>query len=136
MQKHKRKEFTLPALLLFGSGFALITVVATAMALAIIACFTGDPTALTGAFSLLSLIIAGAVSGFITSRANGDGGALVGILSALICSALMLAIGLVWKGGLLPFGAILNIAVFAVVSVGASLLGKKRVRIGRKHRYS
>ena len=135
MKKHKRKEFALPYLILMGAGFALLTVIATAFILAVIAYFTSNPTAMTGAFSLLALILAGAISGFVTSKVNGDGGALVGILSALICAAVILAVGLVWRGGLLPFGAVLNVAVFTVVSVGASLLGKKRVKSARAHRY-
>lgn len=126
MKKHKRKEFGFPTLLLLGSGFALVSVPIIALLLAIASYFTSNPTALTGAFSLLTLALAGALSGFVTSKANGEGGSLIGILSAVISAVVMLAVGLIWKGGLLPLGAVLNIAVFVALSCFAALLGKRR----------
>ena len=128
MTRHKRKEFSFPILLLMGAGFALGSVVAVALMLAVISYFTADPTALTGAFSLLALAIAGAISGFSTSRVRGEGGVLIGVVSAMIATAVMLAVGLVWRGGLLPLGAILNLAVFLITSVFSALAGKRRKR--------
>ena len=130
MKHHKRKEFTFPAAILLGAGFALCAVAATAFLLAAVAYFTNDPTAMTGAFSLLSLLIAGAVSGFVTSRVNGEGGSLIGAVSAIVAATLMLAIGLVWERGLLPIGVVLNLIVFIIASSASSLLGKKR----KKHK--
>ena len=130
MKKHKRKEFTFPILLLLGAGFNLVCVIAMALLLATAAYFTLDPTATTGAFSLLALIIAGAVSGFVTSRVNGEGGALIGAVSAVIAALVMLAVGLIWRGGLLPLGAVLNVIAFTVISSASALLGKKR----KKHK--
>ena len=128
MKRRKRKEFSFPILLLMGAGFALGTVSATALLLAVVSYFTADPTALTGAFSLLALVLAGAVSGFATSRVRGEGGVLVAVVSAVISTAFMLAVGLVWRRGLLPLGAILNLAVFIIVSVLCALIGKRRKR--------
>ena len=124
MKKHKRKEFSLPILLLMGAGFALCTVIAVSLILSIVAYLTSDPTAMIGAFALLSLALAGAISGFVTSRVNGEGGVLVGVLSAMICAAVMLAVGIVCKGGLLPLSAVLNIAVLVATSSFSALLGK------------
>ena len=126
MKRRKKREFSLPILLLMGAGFALCTAVAVSLILAIAAYMTSDPTAMIGAFALLSLALAGAISGFVTSRVNGDGGALVGVLSAIICAVVMLAVGLVWKGGPLPLGAVLNIAVFVATSSFSALLGKRK----------
>ena len=126
MKKHKRKELGLTALLAIGALASMATVFAMALILALISSLTKDPTSLTGAFSLLALALAGAASGFVISRLNGDGGTLVGILSVVIATALMLIIGLIWKGGLLPLGAFLNMLVFLAVGVISSLLGKKK----------
>ena len=134
MKRHTRKEFSFPALLLMGSGFALATVLAVAMLLAVVAYLSNDPTSLTAAFALLTLVLAGAVSGFVTSRVNGDGGALIGILSALICTAIIAVVGLIVKGGLIPLGAILNLAVYAVTSVAAATLAKRK-KTARRRRY-
>ena len=134
MKRHKRKEFGFPILLLMGAGFALGTVAATALGLAVLSYLTADPTAFIGAFSLLTLVIAGAVSGFVTSRVRGEGGVLVAVLSAVIATAVMLAVGLVWRGSALPLGAILNLAVFIIASVLSALIGKRKKRKSRAWR--
>lgn len=126
MKKHKRKELGLTALISIGAAISVAAVFAMALILALISSLTKDPTALTGAFSLLSLVLAGAVSGFVISRVNGDGGTLVGILSVVIATAVMIIVGLIWKGGLLPLGALLNLLVFLAVGVISSLLGKRK----------
>ncbi len=134
MKKHNKKELNLTTLLLIGAGVAIASVAAVSFALALISSFTKDPTALTGAFSLLALVLAGGISGFVTSRVNGEGGTLVGILSAVISTSVMMVAGLIWKGGFLPLGAILNLLVFLAVSVISSLLGKKRAKRMRHRR--
>lgn len=135
MKKHKRKELSLPALSLLGAAFSLVTVIAIALALAIISAFTKDPTSLTGALSLAALLIAGAVSAFTTSRINNDGGAIIGILSSVIASTVILIIGLIIKRGLLPFGSLINVMAFLGISVIFSILGKKRIKKAHKRRY-
>lgn len=135
MRKYKRKELGLTPLMLLGAGFALTVTVVVSFILAIISSLTKDPTALTGAFSLVALILSGAISGFVTSRVNGDGGALVGILASVIAASLILIVGLIWKRGLLNLGAALNILSFVGVSSVFSMLGKKRARTAhRKYR--
>ncbi len=133
MKKHKRKELGLTALLLIGAAASVGAVFVVAFILAFISSMTKDPTSMTGAFSLLALILAGAVSGFVISRANGDGGALVGILSSVIATGVMIIAGLIWKSGFLPLGALLNLLAFLAVGIFSSLLGKKRSRKRRRY---
>ena len=133
MKKHKRKELGLGALLVIGTVASVGAVFVMAFILALISSMTKDPTSLTGAFSLLALLLAGAVSGFVISRVNGEGGKLVGILSSVIATAVMMIVGLIWKGGLLPLGALLNLFAFLAVGVLASILGKKRARKRRRY---
>ena len=133
MKKHKRKELSLGAMLAIGTVASVVSVGVVAFILAIISSLTKDPTSLTGAFSLLTLVLAGAISGFVISRVMGDGASLVGTLSIAIATVAMLAVGLIWKGGLLPLGALLNLCVFLAVGVIASVLGKQRPR--KKRRY-
>ena len=135
MKKHKRKELGLTALCMIGSLFSLATIAITSFILAIISAFTKDPTALTGAFSLLTLLLSGALSGFVTSKARGDGGGLIGIISALIATGLILLVGLVWKGEFLPIGAIINAFAYLGISVIFSILGQKKLKRSRKRRY-
>ena len=133
MKKHKRKELGLGALLVIGTVASVGAVFVMAFILALISSMTKDPTSLTGAFSLLALLLAGAVSGFVISRVNGEGGKLIGILSSVIATAVMMIVGLIWKGGLLPLGALLNLFAFLAVGVLASILGKKRARKRRRY---
>ena len=133
MKKHKRKELGLGALLVIGTVASVGAVFVMAFILALISSMTKDPTSLTGAFSLLALLLAGAVSGFVISRVNSEGGKLVGILSSVIATSVMMIVGLIWKGGLLPLGALLNLFAFLAVGVLASILGKKRARKRRRY---
>lgn len=135
MKKHKRKEFGLTTLMLLGAAFALVVMLAVSFILSVISSMTKDPTSFIGAFSLLSLILSGAISGFVTSKVNGDGGVLIAILSSVISAFTILAIGLIWKGGAIKLSVPLNLLVFIAVSLIASLLGKKQPK-RKKHRYS
>lgn len=128
MKKYKKKELGLGALLGIGSGSSLICVFAVAFVLAAVSSLTKDPTALTGAFTLLTLLIAGAVSGFCISRLGGDGGVLVAILSSVVSTSAMILVGLILKKGALPLGAVLNLLAFLAVSVVFALLGKRRIK--------
>ena len=132
MKKHKRKELGLTSLILLGAGFALATVTATAFLLALISSFTKNPTALTGILSLIALLLSGAISGYVTSRVNGEGGALIGILSTVVSALLILTVGLIWRGGSLNLGMPLNLLAFIGISVLFSILGKKRIKRGHK----
>ena len=133
MKKHKRIELSPAVLIAIGTISSIASVAVMALILAVISSLTKDPTSLTGAFSLLALVLAGAVSGFLISRLVGDGGSLVSMLSIAIATALMLIVGIIWKGGLLPLGALLNLLVFLAVGIIASKLGNKRPR--KKRRY-
>ena len=133
MKKRKRKELGLGALLVIGTVASVGAVFVMAFILALISSMTKDPTSLTGAFSLLALLLAGAVSGFIISRVNGEGGKLIGILSSVIATVVMMIVGLIRKGGFLPLGALLNLLAFLAVGVISSILGKKRARKRRRY---
>ena len=135
MKKHKRKEFGLTTLTLLGAAFALVVMLAVSFILSVISSMTKDPTSFIGAFSLLALILSGVISGFVTSKVNGDGGVLIAILSSVISAFTILAIGLIWKGGAIKLSVPLNLLVFIAVSLIASLLGKKQPK-RKKHRYS
>ena len=126
MKKHKRKELGLSALMLLGAAFALTITVTMAFVLAVVSSMTEDPTALTGAFSLIALLLSGGVSALITSRVNGEGGTLVATLASVIAAAVILTVGLVWRRGALNLGALVNVAAFVAVSVVAAIIGKKR----------
>ena len=135
MKKHKRKELGLAPLSLIGTAIALGSISVISLALAMLSALTNNPTALIGAFSLLALLTSGTLSGFITSRISGDGGKLVSTVSSLISAAIMLLIGMIWRGGALPIGSLINVAAFIGVSVVFAILGGKRKRKRNTRRY-
>ena len=132
MKKHKRKELGLSTIMLLGTAFSIVVIILTALIMAIISSLTKDPTSLTGAFSLVTLLISGAISGFVTSRANGEGGKLVGIVSSISAAFIIVIVGLVWKRGMLNLGALINVIAFIAVSVVFSMLGTKKVKRGHR----
>lgn len=132
MKKHKRKELGLVSLTLLGTAFAILVIVSVTFAMSLISSFTKDPSSLTGAFSLITLLLAGGISGFVTSRANSDGGSLISIISALISAFLIIIIGLIWGKGMMNIGAFINTLAFVGVSILFAVLGKKRVKRGRR----
>jgi putative membrane protein (TIGR04086 family) len=135
MRKRKSKELGLVALIMIGTAVGLGTIIATAFILALISSLTKDPTSLTSWLSLASLLISGAVSGFIISRANGEGGALVGISASVISAALLIIIGLIMSAGRLRLGVFINVIAYLSVAVFGSILGKKRIK-RRRRKYS
>lgn len=135
MKKHIKNEKGFPALLTVGTLISLGTVGATSLVLALASSFTNDPTALTGALSLISLLASGVISAVINSRKNAESGTLIATLSALVAAVIMLAAGLIMKGGLVPFGTLLNHAAFVGISALAATLTKRKPHRA-KRRYS
>ncbi len=135
MRKRKSKELGLVTLILIGAAVGLGAILLVTFILAFISSMTKDPTSLTGGLSLAALIVSGAVSGFGISKANGEGGALVGILSSIITASVILVIGLIVSTGKLNLGVFLNLIAYMMTSTLASILGKKRLK-RRKRKYS
>ena len=135
MRKRKSKELGLVSLIMIGAAVGLGAILLVTFILAFISSMTKDPTSLTGGLSLTALIVSGAVSGFGISKANGEGGALVGILSSIITASVILVIGLIVSTGKLNLGVFLNLIAYMMTSTLASILGKKRLK-RRKRKYS
>ena len=135
MKKRKRKELGLVSLIMIGAAVELGAILLVTFILAFVSSMTKDPTSLTGGLSLAALLVSGAVSGFGISKANGEGGALVGILSSVITVGIMLVIGLIASKGQMNLGAFLNLIAYMMTATLASILGKKKLK-RRKRKYS
>lgn len=134
MKKSMKRELGILPKLLIGVGIAALTVVAVSFTLSVISSLTKDPTSLTGIFSLLSLIIAGAVFGFIYTGLSGEGGGAIAFISSAITALLMSIAGLIWCGGKVPFGVFLNYLAY-VGATGIFTLLRTRLGFGRRRRY-
>ena len=133
MKKYSRQALSFPILMLIGAGVMICSVAVCALIFAIISSLTADPSALTGIFSLLSLLISGAAAAFALVRLMPKGGVAVAIISAAISSALMIIVGLIIGKGGISFGVFLNHLAFLCISALSTLLAKKTV--GRKRKY-
>ena len=122
-----------PLLLLIGVGAMIGSVAICALIFAIIASLTSDPGSLTGVFSLLALLIAGAAAAFALSRLIPKDGVAVAIISAAISVALMSIAGLIIGGGSVSFGVFLNYLAFICVSALFAFLATKTG--GKRRRY-
>lgn len=136
MRKRNKKEPGLTSLLLIGSAGSLLTVFLSAFLLALISSFSKDPTALTGALSLIAFMLGGFISAFIISRLIGNGGVLIGILSSVISSSTLLIAGLIISGGSCALCVLVNSLAFIGVSSLAAVLAKKIGKKSPKRRYT
>ena len=86
-----------------------------------------DPTALTGIFSIISLLLSSCVMGIFVSRRRGEGGVALAALCALIFAAIMLSVELIAKRGAVSAPFAINIAsAFGVCIITAYLTRKRR----------
>ena len=132
MKKHSKKELSLPLLLLIGSLISAALVICTSLVFTLVASLSKDPGGLIGIFSLLSLLLAGAGSGFTVSKLFRDGGALIAFLSAVITALIMSVIGLIVKGGAVPISVFLNYLAYLGISALFAFLATKFTRKKRK----
>ena len=133
MTRHKkRREAPSGAVtMLLGTLASAILTATLSLIFSFIAYSMANPDGVIGIFSIASLLITGALTGFLLSRSRDEGGILLAVLSSLLFSLILLLIGLIACGGTLPPGCIISYLCFIAVSALAAFLGKKR---GRRRR--
>ena len=134
MKKHSKKELSLPLLLLIGALISVAAVICVSLVFTLIASLTKDPGELIGIFSLVSLLLAGAVSGFAISKLFRDGGSLIAFLSAVIAALVMSLSGLIIKGGAVPISVFLNYLAYLGIAALFAFLATKTVKKKSKFR--
>ncbi|MBQ8528881.1 MAG: hypothetical protein IJ459_04005 [Clostridia bacterium] len=107
-------------------GLSLLSVPVFTLIGAALASASEDPTAKVGLYSLLSLLLAAAVGGFIVSRLSGEGGIKIALLCALAVVMVMLLISVIVTGGAPSVSALMNYGCYLGVYALAAILGKRR----------
>ena len=107
-------------------GLSLLLVPAFALIGAALASASNDPTAKVGLYSLLSLLLAAAVCGFIVSRLSAESGIKIALLCALAVVMIMLLISVIVTGGAPSASALLNYGCYLGVYALTAILGKRR----------
>ena len=131
MKKHRKgnKKPSGLALLFIGALISATMFALLSFIFALLAYRTNDPTSLTDVFSLISLLLTGAVMGFAVSKIKGDGGMLISVLCALLFCVCLLMVGVIMSGGSLPPRVPLNyVCYLGVASLFAWLGGRKKKR--------
>ena len=120
--------------MLISTGDIIGAVALCTLIFALISSLTDDPTSFTGIFSLLSLLVAGAVASFVIAKLIRDGGTLIAIISSALTSLILTALGLIISGGAVHFGVFLNYAALIGISAIATLIAKKTNEKRRRYR--
>ena len=117
--------------LFVGILINLCTYVLSALIFSVIAYTQSDPLGLEKAFSLVALLLCGAISGFAVAKKSEK--AYTATLASLAFALCLLLIGIITSGGVPRVGKIVNLAIFVAVSALTSKLAslkpsKKRFR--------
>ena len=134
MKKHRgaSKKTTLPRALLSGVGISLAVLLVFALIASAIIMTASNPTGSVKAASLVTLLVSGAVSGFLISKKRGEGGAFASLLSSIIFIAVILAASLIMSKGQVGGIIFMNCLCYFLISFFFSLLAKKRYRHRRR----
>ena len=95
---------------------------------------TENPAGQIEVFGLVALLVAGALSGFGTSKINSERGVFCAIVSAIISVALMFGITAIMSQGQLSAKIFMNYLCLILVSSFFAFLGKKRGGVRRNRR--
>ena len=110
---------------LCGFGISAFSLFAVALTATFVCYLSNDPMAISELASLVSLLIGGAVSGFIFPRLCRDTSIIPTVLSGVIFSLVLLAAGLLLSNGALPLKMLTNMLCYLGVSLLASLLSRR-----------
>ena len=128
MKRHrvtKKRQAPLAALL-FGVSLSFSAIILVSFIASAILFNTKTPIGKVDVASLISLLVAGALSGFAISKKKGEGG----IVTASICSAtsiaIMLLISLISGSGNIGGKSFMNYVCYILVSVFFAFIGRKR----------
>ena len=112
--------------------FVLVTACILSLASAAILSGLENPYGSIDAAGLATMLITGALTGFICSRVSG--GIAPSVITTLISLAIMLVVALVLGGGGICGKALMNMLCYLLVSLFFAYLGSRRSQRRRKRR--
>ena len=126
MKNYKNANTSRTKTLLVSSVLNLALILLTCAVSSAICYSTINPLAYAKLFSLATVIISGALCGFINSRRNGGSFCFSALSSALV-GAIMIIASIFLENASLPAAA-MNAFCYALTACGAALLGKPRTK--------
>ena len=128
--KRMKHGYGFKLLICVGIYAALLVTVSFVMAL--IAFGGEDPGGVVGTYALVSLLVAAALGGVVSSRIIGEGGAPRATAAALLFTLFLLAIGMIASGGGLSPGSFMNSGCYLAIAALFAFLGRKKAGRRRK----
>ena len=126
------KKATLPRALISGVGISFAILLIFSRIFSGIIMTASNPTGSIKTVSLVTLLVSGAVSGFVISKAKGDGGTFTSLLSSLVFIGIILAVSLILTKGRVGGTIFMNCLCYFLISLFSSFLAKKRYRRRRR----
>ncbi len=132
MKKHRLKKDGRGGLI-FGVLISVLSFFLSLLIFSFILSIFENPISFVSIASLAAFLVSGAVSAFATAKYKGEGGTVTALLSSLLASAVIFAVGLICCGGKIKLSLLMNILCYLLVSaIFARLAGiKKKRRRGR-----
>ena len=126
MAKRKfRPQGGIPSSLAIGVGISAASFILLSVISSFIISATPQPLRFANIGAFAALLISGAVAGFITARLLPERKILYSLISALLFSLLMLAVGLIMARGGISGGVFLNYLSYILTSLLFAWLGSR-----------
>ncbi len=130
----KRKKQSAISILIINVLFYMITPLIISLLFTALACLYKNPLDLTGILGLLSLLISGAVCGFVNVKTNKDKGIKMPLISSLIATLVLFVASLFVCGTEGILRTLMNCACYILSCLLFATLAKRERRHKRKRR--
>ncbi len=133
----KGKRFSLSGnwavMFLICFAISALSILLISLCFALVANTSSDPTGNLGIFSLISLILGGAIGGFSSAKIKKESAVLFSVLVALAITLVMLIICIILSGKV-SGAALMNYACYVGVSTLSSIIGAREKKRGHHKR--
>ena len=128
MRKKYYKSRNIGALtrLFIGAGVAIASLLSFALIFSAAALLFEDASAKISAFAMATVVASAIVGGAVVSRTVGEDKISMALLSSLLAALILMLIGVMIKGGSLPFSVFLNFIIFVGAFTLSAYLFRKR----------
>ena len=123
---YKKSNMSALSKLAIGALISILSLLAFAVIFGIVAMMFQDVTGKIPLFSIMTVILSGAVAGAIVSRFITDGNLGFSLLTALFASLVLMLLGVIMGGGAVSVSVFLNFLIFIGVFGLSSYIFKKR----------
>lgn len=126
------KERSTLVSILIGAVTSLAVLAVVSLIVGAVVYMMDDPLGVIDIGSLVALLLSGVISSFIISRRTKEKKVLISMMSALLCSFLLLILGAIIGAGSIGWRIVLNYVCYMGVSFIGAWLGAKEGKRRRR----